>query len=371
MEVKFLFLTLPFVWVFLEVAQAYIFSLYSLGNGGYLNANFSFGYLGYVLTESNIFLSLSQFGGVYLLSCIAATLCIGLFMFLRRYILFAKYIVSSVVMLFLILLFIPMSYGEFSPSGKKIIVIETYFDAAFFIQENQEEIRQQEIKNAVAQALAQQPDFIILPEDSRFSEAFVTQDDMYDWASNTEAVIIDSGAVNHGEETLVLRANIHDLRTNDTFFLDKQYLVPQGEYPPTLSEKALSLFLSDEDMTSLNSTLQYRIGVYTNVEKIPRDIPVILFCFESVAPLNLKHLLQEKRDAPFVAHLISHSWFHNPKALWYQLDNMLLIQSVWQKIPIVSAANMAQSKMYMPTGEIGLGAQIESAQYWSLVEFEI
>ena len=55
--------------------------------------------------------------------------------------------------------------------------------------------------------------------------------------------------------------------------------------------------------------------------------------------------------------------------MWYQLDAMLTVQSVWNNVPIVSATNMAESKLYLPNGEMRTGQVLASHSLWSLKLF--
>ena len=79
--------------------------------------------------------------------------------------------------------------------------------------------------------------------------------------------------------------------------------------------------------------------------------------------------MAKERKLPFVAHPISHAWFHSSKILWQQQDVMLRIQARWQGIPIVSAGNMMQGKLYLPNGQIDNGEIIESGDGWNITKF--
>jgi len=74
---------------------------------------------------------------------------------------------------------------------------------------------------------------------------------------------------------------------------------------------------------------------------------------------------------PFVAHIISHAWFHNPKSLWAQQDEMLKVQAVWANTHIVAAANKAVSKVYTPEGDVYVPPKVAEGDSWLIRYVEI
>lgn len=91
----------------------------------------------------------------------------------------------------------------------------------------------------------------------------------------------------------------------------------------------------------------------------------VLFCFESVRPDGVIEL-SNTRHLPFIAHPISHAWFHTPRVLWHQLDIMLKIQARQSGLPIVSAGNMTEGKLYLPDGTVHQGEVIGEGKYYTL-----
>lgn len=127
----------------------------------------------------------------------------------------------------------------------------------------------------------------------------------------------------------------------------------------------LSAFGMREAVIEINKKLAYRPGPFATQADLPELVPGILFCFESADPNGVRRLLKE-RELPFIAHPISHAWFHESKILWQQQDVMLKIQALWNDVPIVSAANMAKGALYTPDGKKVLPVPIASGKSWQV-----
>jgi len=117
----------------------------------------------------------------------------------------------------------------------------------------------------------------------------------------------------------------------------------------------------------LESKLSYRIGKDTSQSDFADHIPGILFCFESTDPLGVRTIMKERNgEVPFIAHVISHAWFNNPRALWQQTEAMLRIQAIWNDTYIVSAGNHASGYTVTPLGAIVYPTVLDEGEYWKL-----
>jgi apolipoprotein N-acyltransferase len=106
---------------------------------------------------------------------------------------------------------------------------------------------------------------------------------------------------------------------------------------------------------------------------LSQEYPGLLFCFEGISPTGVRQILEEREDTPFIAHPISHAWFHEPEEVWHQLDAALKVQAVWNDMTIASAGRHAKSKVYFPDGSIVVPEPVASGHYWevSLVEIAV
>lgn len=373
-QVMLKLICIPALFVFREVLSAFLFSVYSLGPGSTYNISFSFGQMGYLLSRNAQLVQISWVYGVYGLSFIAACLSVLLYYYISKRLF--KMIVWNVIACCFILYILFASYFvhvAYTDHHKHVISIETYFDGKSANTHESSEAREVVLREAIREALIANPDSILLPEDARFSDFFATHKEFFAWAKEINPTfsgsIIDTGYFfNAPTDRAFLRAEIYNAKDSSVSEFDKDYLVPDGEFLSYFYEKLLSLFVSHETLVHITDSFKYSRGTLHDTASLSKDLPALLFCSESVSPFGVKRAMAA-RHPDFVAHVISHAWFTHPYSMWYQLDAMLVVQAVWNNVPIVSAANMAESKLYLPNGEMRSGQPLVSHSLWSLKLF--
>jgi len=361
-----LFLVVPLLWVAAEISGAVIFSIYTLGPGSYLTLGFSFGQTGYALVSIGLFRYVAIVGGVYLMSFFVALGALSV-LILKR-----KTNLLLVAILTVLIIFVPVPKNNMNEAGTQVALIETSFPPNTKTASVPLFDRQQAYNDLVRYALVSESDVIILPEDSRFTGFFVNEEQVFSFISSItdrDVILIDSMRVEEEGKT-VLRAYIYDTSNNTRYEFDKQYLVPQGEYIPWVYQGLIAL-LGPQDFThkAVTDTV-YEPGINQSDINLPKNIPPVLFCFESVTPFGV---FKANRDtAPFVAHLVSHGWFkREPQILWHQLDAMLRTQALFNRVPIVQSANLAPAKIYWPDGSTEFPKIIAESGYWKLYQVQL
>ncbi len=354
-------LVIPTLWVLAETAGAIIFSIYTLGPSSYITLGFSFGHTGYAVVALGVFRYLAMVGSVYVLSFAVA------FISYIAIILNGKQRIVWILSILLIIFLVPIPSNEITQRGIKVAITETSF-----LPNTKTEVmpffdRQEAYFDLVRYALASQSDVVILPEDSRFSGYFSDTEQVFNFLhsqTKKDVVLVDSMRVDSGGTT-VLRAFIYDTATQQRFEFDKQYLVPQGEYIPYVYQILISA-LGPEGVTNQAITdTTYQPGISQRDVSLSTSIPPVLFCFESVTPMGVFSV--NRREAPFIAHLVSHGWFkREPEILWNQLDAMLRTQALFNNVPIVQSANLSHAKIYWPDGSIEYPEVVASSGYWKL-----
>lgn len=365
LDTLFVYLCLTgFVWAVSEAFGALIFSLYTLGPGSTLTTAFSFGHTGYALAQYDILLSLFSFLGVYGLSFIVGLIGAGVYM------MYAKNIRKRewVVLLIIISGFIPLEL-PIASSDIQVALIETHFPLGGISGEVGFEDRKQSLTDAIDAAITAQTQYILLPEDSRFTTYFLSPETTLEYLqsiSDHPIVLIDSTRY-EDEGNTVLRAYVYDTQAGEVYSFDKQYLVPQGEYIPYIYKGLLDLIRpAGRTLTSLSDTT-YRPGISQTTLALPQTIPAVLFCFEGVSPLGVHTAIKNRSDIPFVAHIVSHAWFNRePQLLWNQLAAMLRTQARMNGVPILQASNEAPLAVYLPSGQIIVPEKEIQELYWSL-----
>ncbi|MGM0628813.1 MAG: hypothetical protein ACQESA_00085 [Patescibacteria group bacterium] len=369
----------PVFWLVCEIAGSIFFSLFTIGEGAFLNARFSFSYLGYHLAHYEPLFHLSALGGVYILSLAAVTVVIIIW-YINRF----KNISLSFITVFILALAV-LGYGLFyfkespnvEPKGLRIAVLQTYFDREFRSNPDMGSKQHELMRKGVVLAGETSADHILLPEDTRFLNGFSDYQEAKSWLSKEFATssvqLIGSGKVSLGDES-VLKGFLYNNDTNSLYRFDKQYLVPQGEFLSYLFIRSVSFLGQDDALNVLSEVMNYVPGSDSQ-SNLPDGSPAVLFCFENVSPYGVKSLVMKRKEkVPFIVNMVSLSWFDNSHQLEQRLDTMLRVQARWSGVHIVFAGNMAESKVYTPYGDVLNNPVISKrgdSHWWDLLVFEI
>jgi apolipoprotein N-acyltransferase len=357
-------------WLMGEVVGALCFSLFTWGEGGTVNALFSFGMVGNLLSEHQGLLQVARLGGVYALSALGVAIGVCLFCY-RETLTPRRGVVGVGVLTLLFVGTAPFSLGNNGrPLPGTVAIVDTQFGGGeFFAREDQAVVKTQALEAAVAAAKEAGARYIIFPEGAHVVAAELTTPEglhrfrsLYD---NTESVVIESARVRSSLTGVSLRGRIYDERTQTSYTVDKQRLVPQGEFMPAFYVTVLSALGMREAVTTIEKKLDYRPGPYVSQADLPSYIPSVLFCFAEADPLSVRRFVSE-REVPFIANPISHAWFHSPESLWWQYDAMRKIHAVWNQVPIVTAGNMSTGAWYTTRGEKILPRMVASGEYWTV-----
>lgn len=365
----------PLLFVLGEIAGSFTSSLVSLGPGSGVNINFGFGYVGYVVAHASILLPFAMFGGVYAIGVAVGTFALAGYIVIRRSLgAFHTFVPITILVIFTMIavagwLMLPNIPDD--PVTGRVIAIETRFDATLLSSPGGYEFKKWQIVQAVEAALALQPDLILLPEDSRFVHGFDSSEAAFSFVKEQalgDTIIVDSARTTDHSGMTVLRAFFFDTNRDSIYSVDKQRLVPQGEYVPYLVTWFLKVVGKDTFIDQMNRNQTYRPGPRVGYNTFPSNIPSILFCFEAAVPFSVKSIMRTDATA-LVLHPVSHSWFHDTFLLLPHLSNMLRVQAVWNGATIVSAGNMASNRAYLPDGSVISGKAVMETPYWSLYEF--
>lgn len=357
----------PAVWVLGEVAGSFLFSLFTYGPGGGVGATFSFGYLGYLLAAHPLAYYSSVLGGVYILSFEVAFVGVALFIATRSAT-FVRHVGVAVlgVALVYVTAGVVVTPHEVPERGLTVAIIETDFSSEKMRSDEWATYRSDRLNEAVRAALAYSPDYTVLPEDARLRPPIPSLTGAMDAFllayGDTDTVLIDSRAVSVGRHETALRAYLYDPLGVRVHVIDKQVLVPAGEYVPYAVSAVLRV-VSPTLASTYEEALTYRRGSFNSQASFPTHVPAVLFCFESADPLAVYRFTRE-RSVPFVVHPISHALFTEPTALWHQLTTMLRVQARFGQVPIISAANKATSAVYLPQGDVIVPEVVASGEGW-------
>lgn len=363
-------LSIPTVWIVGELLGSLSFSVMTYGTGGAITSAFSFGYLGYLLAQHEWLIQLARIYGVYGLSFGAVALSlIGLWSVqsLRQK---NTYLLLLAFLLFWGSAYIPIPFWDKTPTTTdyySVLIIDTNFPVSHVrTAESEQEIRSQ-LEAAVQSALAEQSDYIILPEDSRYFNQFSPPEQEKNKFKFTqgdpETIIVDSGRTTVTGET-VLQSFIYNGLQDTVDSSHKRYLVPQGEFMPYFYSTILKILGYADAIEMIEKDIDYTVGPQVGQDEAAVSTPGVLFCFESISPWGVQKIMKERGTVPFVAHPISHGWFNEPTQLWQSLDSMLRVQALWSGQYIVSAGGHVAGQVFTPQGEIQNPKDIQSGENW-------
>lgn len=373
---KALLLGFPLAWLGAEVLGTFLYAFLMKGVGSFIQLNNSGGYIGYTLSQHEGMVQLAKFGGVYTLSLMVLILGVIVWWLRRKLSLLNWLIVVSLILVCLASTK-SFSFVEDNDSTNKISVaiIDTEFGGSEYYKiENQEVYRKEKLMSAIRAALELETDYLVMSEDSRYLDPNLSANVTYGMFrfqnGDPKTIVIDAGRVFLSPGEAALRAFIYDGAQKRGWEIDKQVLVPMGEYMPYLYLNTLRLIGLKSDMERMQKLYNYRPGPLSDQSKLPAHLPGILFCFESLDAHGANRLVKE-REMPFIAHPISHAWFHESHVLWNQLDAILKVQAVWSGTNIVSAGNMVSGALYTPSGKKVIPERVKSGERWevSLVTF--
>ncbi len=364
----------PVIWVSAEVIGSFLYSFFMYGEGSNLNISNTGGYIGYALAEHQTLLMTSYVGGVYMLTFITVVFAVCVWLLRKSF--SSQWMMATGLALAIILgvtTDVRWFLRDFEVDGTTVMVIDTEFGGTAFYstytKEEQQRLKSVVLEEAVAKALAVTPEYIVLSEDSLMYGSGVSAETAYEqfrlFHNEPQTVVMMTGPAISAGGGGVVRSVIFDGIGKRGYSVDKQYLVPLGEYMPLLYELSLGVLGLEAELQQMKSAFSFNAGPKSGQATLPAHIPAVMFCFESLDAQGAYSLLKE-RTAPFVSHPISHAWFHEPRGLWHQLDATLKVQAVWSQTPIVSAANMAHGALYTPQGTKVLPEKVVEGPYYKV-----
>lgn len=345
-------IVLPFVFVIADVAGAFFFSVYTLGPGNSLNTHFGFAMSGYALADHTLLKYFAMYGGVLALSIILGICAqVALILVLKQKNTQMKIgAVSFLIGIYIVTSTVTLSNDFKSPSLYTLATIETKFPATLKMESKDLAVRQHELLAGVTTALSHNADIVLLPEDARLSvnkNRELLLSELQALPHTSGAQIIDSARIPVTNEYTVQRSYAYDLDESKIYSSEKQYMVPLGEYLPYIHNYVLTLMGKNH----LFEGFKNKSTLHEISHTAPKNIPNIIFCFESSSPW-IAYKKSSNRPSDIIVHPVSHGWFRSPKILWNQERQVLITQALFTNTPILQAGNLAPNILYLPNGTV-------------------
>lgn len=356
-----------FAFILGDICGAFFFSMYTLGDGNPVNAYFGFTMLGYLLADHTLLRIIATYTGIFGLTYTLALLSASFLTFARA--------VRSNKLVFVLCVVCFFYASGLTPLEKKnvgttiVASVSTNFTPAARVTDKRQAQHRAALETGIKVALEANAHIVLLPEDVRFGDGESeenTRTYLRTLPHTKNAVVIDSSRIQISTTSAYLRAFIHDIDNDRTYITDKRYMVPVGEFLPTLHKAAVTALEGLEYFEGM----QY-VGHVLEVDaQAPAYVPNVMFCFES-GVANIAYSKNENRMSNLIVHPVSHGWFHTPKALWNEERQMLTIQALYAQTPIVQAGNKAPSVLYRADGTNDTGTVIFSEKNVTVTLFTI
>jgi apolipoprotein N-acyltransferase len=221
----------------------------------------------------------------------------------------------------------------------------------------------------VRAAVATKAGYVVLPEGSATvpggTPTFQAYKEFRATYEDPSQIIVESVRTPIALTEVAMRGRVYDGTERVAYNIDKQRLVPQGEFMPDFYLFVMRLLGFGEAVRTIEGKLNYRPGPYASQSGLPSQVPSILFCYAEADPLSVWRYTRE-RDVPFVVQPISHAWFNSPESLWHQYDAMRKIHAVWNQVSVLSAGNMTEGAWYTTVGTKLYGTRVAEGEWWSV-----
>lgn len=339
-------LLLPFFWLAGDMVAASLGAVVNVGPGTSTFAPvFSFGWLGYLSAEHALLLPAASLVGVYGLTVLYVAIVALIILLPTKYQWRRRGLIG--VSIFIVLgSAVPAVPRQHEPAPI-VVALETNYLQTTGLTGEELQLQIDSLMRAVTSAITSGADVVVVPETVNISRAFASSSDALDYFANlgTKPVtVIDNSRVTTPDGNGYLRARYYDTGAMQVYELDKQYLVPNGEYVAYWLSTLLKL-IDPELADRYTDAVDYRPGPLARQTSLPNDIPRVLFCFESINPLGVRQLANTGGPS-YVVHPVSYGWFNEPHILWHQLDQMLQVNARFGGVTVYRAANLHTSARY-------------------------
>ncbi len=340
------------LWIIFEYIRALAFSILWISPVSLIGPHWTLGFLGYILTGNTIILSLAGIGGIYLLSFIVIVLNLSIY-----HILFNIKKTNAVKLKILTLLFVfittisLLSYVYTNKNNEnnktlKIAVISTSLPSFFYTSKSSLLNHVNKIQNIFIdiKKSGNNPDIIILPEDSRFIK-YLNETEKKILTSEileNETLLIDSSQNTNNQGKKVSELIYLNTKTGEKYS-NKRLLVPFGEYLPHSASLLLKILGKGDVVENFNKSRGYDNG--KDISSAVIDFKGIkigsLFCSEIISDKLNRDVT--KLGANILINISSNSVFNGSKAVHIQKLQMAKMRAVENNRYFIQSTNFSSS----------------------------
>lgn len=342
------------LWTLAESAAAILFSVVTLGEGSFVHTHFTLGFLGYLVAHSPVFIQGAAYGGVYILSALAALVSAIIWRVIRlqvsrenpgKYIIVAAISLGAVITLHTYAkILIPSEKGG---ESIRVAVISLHENPTLSSSSVDDRASAAAIESLLPKARG--VDLIVLPESSGFFRTRpMLLPDASLWAMVPHSVTIDSDSVYNQRGALMAQLAYHTDTGQTPIFSHKQFLLPDGEYIPYLFSIVVRAIGYGDELTTLAKHRLFLPGEPSKPVTVAGAPIATLFCNEAMSPFLYR--TQVRRGASVLVNIASQSWFHSSRAVAQQMETITRVRAVESRRWYVQSNNLAPALVINPYG---------------------
>ncbi len=353
---------IPSLWVVCEWFGSVVLSVGVTGEGSLLGPHITLGYLGNLLASNTILLQFSFFGGIYILSFIVVTVNVLVWHCFQSHTHIQYVQLYTICLLFLGLSFLDpykILHTKHDPSKElEFLVLGTTIP--YNAERDVKDQYHTDLIALLSQEISSSTDVVVFPEGYGYLQRQSNKKAVF-VPPHTDPVIIDSTIVNYSSTSSARVMQYYEPKDNSIQYTVKQFLVPIGEYTPTIMYSVAKFFGFFESVEKIERERHSVAGPQSSPIYI-REIPIgALFCNEISSPELYRK--QTYMGAQILVNVASHSRHHGSYAFTTQLRHAALIRAVENGRPMVVAHDMAPAFVLDEHGQTiaetsGIGTEI-------------
>lgn len=346
------------LWILTECARAWALSGVFLGTQSSLGPDWIFGFFGYSLGWSHLFMLLAPLGGVYLVAFVGVAINYGMCMLLIRW-----WHTHALVLLVGLIACIGAIYSvdqavasvradqDSSGATATVALVTTDFPASFTDSLSQLSAKAATIEDLLAAAVLGKADIIVLPEDSRAIHYLGAERIQNILAhGRKEILLIDSS---RSPEAGRSQARVSFYSTEARSIVgesSKSFLMPFGEYLPYVAAGVARFFGQQEWLAGFNEVREYQKGESRAYSFQGHSLGV-LFCSEIIPDAPYRSLA--RAGVTIFLNVASHADFHEHGGVLYnQTLSIAKMKSAAHHRYFIQAGNHMPSFLINERGDV-------------------
>lgn len=345
----------PGIWTITEVSRMWAFSFINYGPESLVGAHFSSAALGYALTEHPFLLPFAQFGGIHALDFLVgslATLCALLIRFCMQETKRVELFMSGVLC---VAIFLPLIFFQ-TPRRDNGVPIDVYLISTYIPIIAPDTTDMQSVSSLLRSIVSTSTSIIVSPEQSAPDALLPTgqdrQKELQKLFPHGDTLVVTASHVPTDSGNQYSELSYTSTQTGVLATYDKLFLMPIGEYIPSLSSAEFSIIREPRVGHYIDST-RSALKRGTDVTSVRwKGLTVgALVCSDNQSPVLYK-TIEKRSHAGVLINVSNTSWFNDSHFLFSKNIQIAKVHAVQNNAYYLSADNMAPAFVVSPSGVV-------------------